>query len=203
MPARHSRIMEASDTDPTTTDRTSSLPKDQYGPSALDQQNVPQAPKTQGEHDRRELEQARADWGSSASKNEHECGLAPRYQTLQDPSPPEQASGDRIVPSPRPGEGWGALYHEQGRPTKPTDEGEPGIPTCAERGAQRYDRPDFSGEYSASGQARQQVGNNYNNTTYNYTLRKRRSDETLREDARNIALLRAAAEGQRPGWNIF
>jgi ankyrin repeat protein len=35
-------------------------------------------------------------------------------------------------------------------------------------------------------------------TRYNYTLRARRSDETLREDDRNGLLLRAAAQGQLP-----
>jgi hypothetical protein len=35
-------------------------------------------------------------------------------------------------------------------------------------------------------------------TRYNYTLRTRRSDETLREDGRNRLLLRAATQGQLP-----
>ena len=51
---------------------------------------------------------------------------------------------------------------------------------------------------SASDYARQHVGNVYNNNTYQYTIRKRRSDETLRPDGRSQALLKAAAEGQTP-----
>lgn len=53
-------------------------------------------------------------------------------------------------------------------------------------------------ELSASGQARQHNGNVYNNTSYSYTVRKRKSDDTLRENERNRAFLTAAAEGQRP-----
>ncbi|KAM0693158.1 hypothetical protein Q7P36_007716 [Cladosporium allicinum] len=55
----------------------------------------------------------------------------------------------------------------------------------------------FSGQ-TASSSARQHNGNLYNNHNYNYTLAKRRSDETLREDGRNVELLRAAAGGQLP-----
>ena len=53
----------------------------------------------------------------------------------------------------------------------------------------------FTGQ-SASGQARQHVGNVINNTAYHYTIRKRRSDDFLRENDRDHAFLRAAAEGQ-------
>lgn len=51
---------------------------------------------------------------------------------------------------------------------------------------------------SADGSARQHVGNVYNQNSYHYTLRQRRSDETLREDQRSGVLLKAAAEGQTP-----
>ena len=40
------------------------------------------------------------------------------------------------------------------------------------------------------------TGNVYNNQSHRYTLRQRRSDETLRETARDKILLKAAAEGQ-------
>jgi ankyrin repeat protein len=56
----------------------------------------------------------------------------------------------------------------------------------------------YSGNISAAGQARQHNGNIYNNYEYQYTLRKRHSDETLRENGRNIALFQAAAQGQTP-----
>ena len=49
---------------------------------------------------------------------------------------------------------------------------------------------------SAGGQARQHNGNVYNTNTNNYTIRQRRSDETLRESDLNQRFLRAAAEGQ-------
>lgn len=55
----------------------------------------------------------------------------------------------------------------------------------------------FAGQ-SASGHARQHVGNVYSNTSYAYTVRKRRSDDTLRENERNRVFLTAAAEGQTP-----
>lgn len=51
---------------------------------------------------------------------------------------------------------------------------------------------------SASGEARQHNGNVYNSNSYHYTLRQRRSDETLGEDQRGAVLLKAAAEGQTP-----
>ena len=71
---------------------------------------------------------------------------------------------------------------------------------------------------SAGGAARQHNGDVYNSTdhrstdprhfmekltnvldtSYHYTARKRRSDETLRDDQRSQALLKAAAEGQLP-----
>lgn len=53
-------------------------------------------------------------------------------------------------------------------------------------------------DISASGQARQHNGNLYNNNSYHYSLRERRSDETLRDDQRSKVLLKAAAEGQTP-----
>lgn len=53
----------------------------------------------------------------------------------------------------------------------------------------------FEGQ-SAAGQARQHVGNSYTSTNNHYTIAKRRSDETLREDGRNRAFLASAAEGQ-------
>lgn len=59
-------------------------------------------------------------------------------------------------------------------------------------------RTTFSGEFTAGDEARQHNGNVYNNSNYHYTLRQRRSDETLREDGRNEAFLKAAKEGQRP-----
>jgi ankyrin repeat protein len=55
---------------------------------------------------------------------------------------------------------------------------------------------DFSGSYSAADDARLHVGNNYSTSNYNYTVRKCRSDETLREDQRDRAFLESAAEGQ-------
>ena len=58
---------------------------------------------------------------------------------------------------------------------------------------------DHSNNYtniSAAGEARQHNGNVYNNKTNYYTIRQRRSDETLREGALNKTFLRAAAEGQ-------
>ena len=77
---------------------------------------------------------------------------------------------------------------------------------------QRYDNTTASGNsrqlngniynnnagHSASGDARQYMGDVTNNTNFNYTIRKRRSDETLREDGRNRAFLLASAEGQTP-----
>ena len=56
--------------------------------------------------------------------------------------------------------------------------------------AQSYDH------ISAQDSSRQHNGNVYNNQSYKYSLRQRRSDETLRETARNHSLLKAAAEGQ-------
>lgn len=55
----------------------------------------------------------------------------------------------------------------------------------------------FSGQ-SATDNSKQHVGNNYSTTSYNYTVRERRSDESAREIQRDKALLRAAAEGQTP-----
>ncbi|USW53303.1 Putative ankyrin repeat-containing domain superfamily [Septoria linicola] len=49
---------------------------------------------------------------------------------------------------------------------------------------------------TARDNSRQHNGNVYNHNTNHYTIRQRRSDETLREDGRNRELLRAAAEGQ-------
>lgn len=52
------------------------------------------------------------------------------------------------------------------------------------------------GDTTASGHARLHLGDVQNNYSYRYNLRKRRSDETLLEDARNKVLLTTAAEGQ-------
>lgn len=49
---------------------------------------------------------------------------------------------------------------------------------------------------SAIKQARQHNGNVYNNNSNYYTIRQRRSDDTLKESGLNQALLKAAAEGQ-------
>lgn len=53
---------------------------------------------------------------------------------------------------------------------------------------------DINHSYAAG--ARVHNGNNNNNTTYHYTLRQRRSDDTLTESSRNRALVKAAADGQ-------
>lgn len=52
------------------------------------------------------------------------------------------------------------------------------------------------GDITASGQARLHLGDVRNNYSYHYSIHKRKSDETLREDERNRVLLTAAAEGQ-------
>lgn len=78
---------------------------------------------------------------------------------------------------------------------------------------QAHERFLFQGQ-SASGYARQHNGNVYNSTltalthmewhanppdyAYTYTVRKRRSDETLQEGQRNGQLLKAAAAGHTP-----
>lgn len=54
------------------------------------------------------------------------------------------------------------------------------------------------GSTTASGYARLHLGDMRNSFSYNYNIRKRRSDETLREDDRNEVFLAAAAEGQTP-----
>ena len=48
----------------------------------------------------------------------------------------------------------------------------------------------------ASGNTRQHNGNVYNDQAYNYNIRERCSDETLRENAHNKQLCLAAFEGQ-------
>ena len=51
-------------------------------------------------------------------------------------------------------------------------------------------------DISAAGQARQHNGNVYNTNTNYYTVRQKRSDETLSDEGLNKALLKTAAEGQ-------
>jgi hypothetical protein len=51
-------------------------------------------------------------------------------------------------------------------------------------------------DISADGQARQHNGNVYNTNTNNYTIRQRRSDDTMRESDLNKRFSKAAAEGQ-------
>lgn len=61
----------------------------------------------------------------------------------------------------------------------------------------------LSGQFTAVDEARQYNGNVYNNNNnYHYTLRERRSDETLRDYGRNEAFLKAAKEVCGRAWCI-
>ena len=57
-------------------------------------------------------------------------------------------------------------------------------------------RQDFAGAFSAADHARQHVGNNYSTSNYHYTVRKRKSDDTLHDNQRDQAFLDSAADGQ-------
>ena len=61
------------------------------------------------------------------------------------------------------------------------------------------------GAISASGQARQHNGNVYQNTTYQYTVRRRISDESIRDTKKlkHDRFLKAVAEGQAPRVRYF